>query len=292
MLLSLLLFLFLQRICQFTNAAPIPDLDSIVNVSPYCHDCRTPKRMVYGCVVTIFACIWGAIHPDMPDPSEFRSRQLLRRMGFALCALIAPELYVWIAARQWVATRQLWKKYGGEWPDWTHTHGFFLLMGCFAVRKEGQPHQLFPKEFSEKLEKNEIVFRDTTKEEIHDRSKANFLSKAVIMLQMGWFMLQIIARQPEGLVTSPLEFVTLAFTLMTLTMYFFWFHKPLDVTRPVILRCQPPQGHTKVSSDDEGNVTEKGPVVGPSSPVSKDLTNKKERVRDSAVVEMVSRASS
>ncbi|KZT01889.1 uncharacterized protein LAESUDRAFT_662962, partial [Laetiporus sulphureus 93-53] len=263
-------------------------------------DCRTLNSIIRSCVVTTFTRIWGAIHSDVPNLEESSSQHLLRHIGFVLCAVIAPELYVWVVAHQWVAARQMWVLLCIYWhqklihaldPAWTCKHGFFLLMGGFAICKEEGLCQLFPQEFSEKLEKNKIVFLDTTKAEIKDRSKANFLSKVAIVIQTGWFLLQIITRQLKHLMITPLELATVAFTSMTFAMYFFWFHKLLDVTCPVILRRELSQGHMKAAFDDERNVTEKGPVVGPSNSLSSNSTSEEEHAQHSEVVEVVGRVS-
>jgi len=72
-------------------------------------------------------------------------------------------------------------------------------------------------------------FPRLSKAEITDKSKGDFISKAVIILQTGWFVLQCIARRFQGLQTTELELVTVAFATINFYIYVMWFEKPLDV---------------------------------------------------------------
>jgi hypothetical protein len=65
--------------------------------------------------------------------------------------------------------------------------------------------------------------------EIMDKSKGDFISKSVVVLQTGWFVIQCIARRFQGLQTTELELVTVAFATVNLFIYFMWSSKPLDV---------------------------------------------------------------
>ena len=68
-----------------------------------------------------------------------------------------------------------------------------------------------------------------TAEEIQDRSKANIISKGLVLLQIGWFVTQVIARTTQDLVVTELEVVTLAFAMLSFTIYGLWWRKPVDV---------------------------------------------------------------
>lgn len=85
---------------------------------------------------------------------------------------------------------------------------------------------------------DEIEFPTLTKEDIEDKSKSDALAKGLVILQTLWFIIQCIARHIQGLAITELEIVTLAFCSLNGAMYFFWWHKPLDVQRrvPVYLK--------------------------------------------------------
>jgi hypothetical protein len=49
------------------------------------------------CIITIGLCVWQSIHLNIPPPHEAWYKQTMRKAGFALTALIAPELVAFIA---------------------------------------------------------------------------------------------------------------------------------------------------------------------------------------------------
>jgi hypothetical protein len=70
-------------------------------------------------------------------------------------------------------------------------------------------------------------------EEIQDKSKGDAISKGLVILQTGWFIMQCIARGIQGLPITELELVTIAFSVLTFVMYWVWWDKPLHVQRAV-----------------------------------------------------------
>ncbi|KIK53930.1 hypothetical protein GYMLUDRAFT_922656 [Collybiopsis luxurians FD-317 M1] len=95
------------------------------------NDCRTLLQIVWSCVSVLIACTWVSVHPNVPGPHDSSWKVLRRKIGLMIIALIAPELLVLWAARQWFAARKLSERY----PEWTRTHAFFALMGGFALYK-------------------------------------------------------------------------------------------------------------------------------------------------------------
>jgi hypothetical protein len=68
-----------------------------------------------------------------------------------------------------------------------------------------------------------------SKMEIEDKSKGDFISKSVIILQTSWFVLQCIARGAQGLSITELELATIAFAGLNFVIYLLWWDKPLNV---------------------------------------------------------------
>lgn len=77
--------------------------------------CRTLWNIIWSCLITIFACIWVAIHPNITPPRAPPKNRLERlagtrrglgeRLAMALLSLLAPEfIFVW-ALRQWLHAR-------------------------------------------------------------------------------------------------------------------------------------------------------------------------------------------
>jgi len=117
------LLLSLILVC-YVCAAPIEQGDltesNIMSVKLSCVDTdsddnenRSTQDIVWSCVVTIFACTWVSIHPNIPGLNEGCLTKFFRRVGVTVLALLAPELVVIWALRQWLASRRLAKEYAG-----------------------------------------------------------------------------------------------------------------------------------------------------------------------------------
>ena len=78
-----------------------------------------------------------------------------------------------------------------------------------------------------------------TKEEIHDKSKANFFIKAIAVVQVFWVCIQVIVRSVRGLAISQLELVVTAFSICAIITYVFLIPRPQGVQvpmRPILVR--------------------------------------------------------
>lgn len=73
---------------------------------------------------------------------------------------------------------------------------------------------------------------DITEQEIADKSKGDMLSKGLVIIQTGWFVLQCIARGVEHLPITQIEIMTLAYAVLNFVTYSIWWKKPLNVQCP------------------------------------------------------------
>ncbi|KAG6820555.1 hypothetical protein H0H93_015440 [Arthromyces matolae] len=197
-----------------------------------CND-RSIYSIVWSCLTVIFACTWLAVHPNVPLAGE---RLFTRRLKIFGLALIAPELIVLWAIRQWVSSRKLARKY--KYFGWTQAHGFFAIMGGFQVRQKNGELLRVPFDQLESLLYNGDI--QITEREILDKSKGDALAKALVLFQVTWFLLQALARAIQHLPITELEVVTLAFAFLNFMTYFCWWNKPLDVDFPVLITTDIP----------------------------------------------------
>jgi len=123
-------------------------------------------------------------------------------------------------------------------------------MGGFVLEEPGKPlTTLHPQRFHDLLVEGQIDFLNILEADIQDHSKADWLSKLVVVLQVSWFIVQCIARGVSlGLKLTELEVVTLAFGSLNAAMYFFWWYKPLDVKRPFRIPLKPPSYGSQICS--------------------------------------------
>ncbi|KAG5651530.1 hypothetical protein H0H81_008292 [Sphagnurus paluster] len=109
------------------------------------------------------------------------------RLGLFVVALLAPELVALWSLQQWFASRAL----AHEHRDfgWTQTHGFFAIMGGFVECDNGQVKPIGTDFLGEYLEEKVVSI---TENDIKGMSKGNFLSKSVVVIQLTWFVIQLI----------------------------------------------------------------------------------------------------
>lgn len=88
------------------------------------------------------------------------------------------------------------------------------------------------------LSENMVDFPTITADQIEDKSKGDALSKGIALLQLTWFIVQIIARAAQGLAVTELELTTAALAGLNSIMYIFWWNKPHDIRFPVELRTK------------------------------------------------------
>jgi hypothetical protein len=100
----------------------------------------------------------------------------------------------------------------------THAVGSFVRI---LEVKDALRHQL------------ETIIPFVTEEEIKDKGKSDALSKFIVLFQTSWFIIQCIARGIKHLPLTELEIVTLAYAMMNLFVYIFWWDKPRDVGCPI-----------------------------------------------------------
>ena len=68
-----------------------------------------------------------------------------------------------------------------------------------------------------------------------DKTKADPITKVLVCIQAGWFIVQCISRVSQGLPLSLLEIHVLAHVVIALLMYIFWFAKPYNAMSPLVL---------------------------------------------------------
>jgi hypothetical protein len=106
-------------------------------------------------------------------------------------------------------------------------------MGGFMLYVDGEPHHtLSPDELLDLIRAGSIDPPILTATQIHDKSKGNAISKGLVILQVTWFVLQLISRAMYHLETTQLEAGTLAFAVFSFIIYAAWWNKPLDVQCP------------------------------------------------------------
>lgn len=122
---------------------------------------------------------------------------------------------------------------GGNFREWTVTHGFFVWMGGFMLYLNDKPRAtLATRELERFVHEGSVEMPVIMQADIEDRSKGDALSKGIAILQLVWFVLQLVARYVQNLPMTLLELDTLAIATLASIAYGFWWKKPKDVGRP------------------------------------------------------------
>ncbi|KAF7356018.1 hypothetical protein MVEN_00931200 [Mycena venus] len=225
----MLLFLFLIHL-SFRNgyAAPVANLlnarvsiDSCDDIN----DCRKLFDVVWSCLATIFACTWVSVHPNVPSPDQSRPALLWHRLKMMLVGIIAPEIMVGFAARQFLEARTLSNGHMVFSFAWG---GFVSSVGYPIVTKRQLRTSPLGPEFLSGIRAVEAA-------DLMDKSKGDVLSKGVALVQGLWFTTQCLARIHQRLSVTELEVATLAFAVVNIFIWLLWWDKPLDVERQIVV---------------------------------------------------------
>jgi hypothetical protein len=106
-------------------------------------------------------------------------------------------------------------------------------MGGFLLYVNDEPRAtLTPDELRRFVCSGSVEMPDIVQAEMEDRSKGDVLSKGIAVLQLLWFVTQLVARYAQNLPITLLEIDTLAVAASTSIAYGWWWKKPKDVGRP------------------------------------------------------------
>ncbi|KAK6538135.1 hypothetical protein TWF694_011017 [Orbilia ellipsospora] len=234
-------------------------------------DGRGTMGLIWGCILTLALCVWSALHLNIPPKHDPPTQYWFRVARWVTLGVLAPELVLWAAWRQWssanILTREIniiLKEEASEaekgvketlkrtdsFPHrrrhkWTHLHSFYVTMGGFVfdVDESTEEEMTFiphHKRMTLTPEATIILAKcghlpDIDPDDIKDKSKADGLAKVLVILQAGWFLVQTLARLAQHLPISLIEVNTMGHVLCALIVYILWWHKPREVGEPTVL---------------------------------------------------------
>ena len=201
-------------------------------------DSRGTWSILWSCLVTIAICIWSALHLDVPKPRTSGIWIIIRKAMQSLVAAMVPEYILWKSANDYIRARKtlryltIKQKHG----DWTMTHMLFAYADGFWVRTpNGQESKCHPKQLLDLILRGGIEGPPISENELKSRAKVDGTIKVIAILQILWFVVQILARASQHYHVASLEILTVAFVLVSIFIYAVSFRKPQDVEFPVFL---------------------------------------------------------
>ena len=191
---------------------------------------RGTASLVISCVLTLILCVWSALHLNVPRQNDSVLQCLSLYIRWIITGVYAPELVVFTAWRQWCSAnilsnliRDLQTRKGAPLPalsfyEWTKTHSFFASTGGFAF-EVGDAGHFFPNDCPRRLTLTACGMAflakcghlpNVSEAEITDKSKANDIAKALVLIQASWMLVQVIGRVIAKLPVTLLEINTIA----------------------------------------------------------------------------------
>jgi hypothetical protein len=90
-------------------AAPIqlfPRADSLEG-APFDTNYRSTADIVWSCIVTVFACTWLSVHPNVSGFNSSWIERMKHRLYLMIWGISAPEFLVIFAYRQWRGSKDI-----------------------------------------------------------------------------------------------------------------------------------------------------------------------------------------
>ncbi|KIJ13995.1 hypothetical protein PAXINDRAFT_169966 [Paxillus involutus ATCC 200175] len=222
-------------------------------------DYRSVWSILASCGLTVLICAWNVTYPNIIS-AESRYTVPLYRAALGLSALLTPELTITRAYSEWRYAGQIQRDFlrNASDPHWTRTHSFFALMGGLVVQDGAQRKPLRMRHDLRYLRNGTIIQSEITKKEISDRSKSDGLGNALLVLELSWFILQVVARGANHLAITLLEIDTLALATISLPLFFFWWSKPMAPECPHVFYKRSYNGQELPT-----------PLLGPTVPINR-----------------------
>ncbi|KAF8858839.1 hypothetical protein BDZ45DRAFT_590708 [Acephala macrosclerotiorum] len=250
---SALLQLLLIQIASSTEFHPncsIPTQTSDFVSSP---NVRSTLDILYGSLVTIFLCTWTAQHLCLPPPENKESgylsqvwQAIWKKLKWMLVAIIMPEFMVGKALGDFIAAYRssrcgVMQEHARQSnTEWTMTHAFYANMGGYDdkgptynnkdMASISLPIAVNSAHLCALISRGLIKgLPSISKIEIEDKSKEDMIVKALTLVQVLWFIIQLAVRKAKNLPCTQLEIAVLGFAICTFITYLLWFKKPKDI---------------------------------------------------------------
>ncbi|KAM5350395.1 hypothetical protein ACJ41O_006900 [Fusarium nematophilum] len=199
-------------------------------------DGRGTYDIILTCLITTFLCCWSSVYPNIPGPDDSAWAAFRDKLGLACLGLLGPDFIIVLAIGQRSSARRSVRKFHAVgYKQWTMTHAFFADMGGFVLKAPdlSRPLPLNAEQLFYLVRNHYVQLPSTTRDELKDRDKSDGLARFLILCQVIWFIVNLIARAVEGLFITTMELTTLSFVVILFGTAWCWKDKPSDVTTAI-----------------------------------------------------------
>ena len=209
---------------------------------------RGTLDIIWGCSFTVILCATVSVRINYPSRSEKAWQVLARKFRWFMVCCAAPEVLMILAMGQRQEARRsvhYWKSSG--YPKWTIRHGFYANMGGLILEpRDSEPFPINARQLHYLVTRGYIHYPVIPDNET---STSGNTLKALVCIQVAWFLMQLIARVSESLTLTTLELTTIPYVLCTLATGYLWLHKPIvSQKNPTTLFSQMSIGEILISA--------------------------------------------
>jgi predicted membrane channel-forming protein YqfA (hemolysin III family) len=197
---------------------------------------RGTMDIIWGCLSTIALCTWSLVRVNVPAPNETSLKNFRRKVSLTALGVFAPDIILALALGQWVSARRSVRAFHSDAiPQWILRYAFFADMGGFVLKSPDLPP--FPLNAAQVhyLVVNNFVDLPAQLSDIKNKSRDQ-VGLAVLILQLGWFILNMLGRLVQKLPITPLELATVGYVACAMGVLSFWRHKPTEVDSTIVLK--------------------------------------------------------
>ncbi|KAF3761385.1 hypothetical protein M406DRAFT_281352, partial [Cryphonectria parasitica EP155] len=207
-------------------------------------DTRSTLGLIWSCLGTIFACTWTVLHLNLPGLDDTTWEKTLRKVKWLAINILFPEFIFSKAVCDLRLALEELRESETE-QKWTAVHSYYAQMGGLLKLHyilHGPAYSVFtacmltPQYKWNKNSDHPLVHLVLSKDDIQDKSKADWLLKGIAVLQITWLIVSVAARHTTKLPITQLEIATVAFAIMAVAIYLASWWKPKDVSRPTVLQ--------------------------------------------------------
>lgn len=218
--------------------------------------------ILQSCLLTLVACIYTALHLNVPEKTAWYQILWSKTQWVAL-TLFAPEIVLYMAAdqlqRAWALRRKLRDLQSrSDTVDKSFNfdlkYAFFVVMlgvhidveeilslpdldpsayTRFANMPSPRTASISPRGLIRLAEKGHWLY--ISRKRIDDKSKADYIQKALVLTQILWMVTQCVTRYMNDLPLTLLEIHTVVHVICAVFLYACWFQKPLNVQEPEVV---------------------------------------------------------
>ncbi|KAJ3456263.1 hypothetical protein MRS44_016286 [Fusarium solani] len=240
--------------------APFAVSSSLTGSTP--PNVRGTMDILQSCLLTLVACIYTALHLNVPEKTAWYQILWSKTQWVAL-TLFAPEIVLYMAAdqlqRAWALRRKLRNLQSrSDTVDKSFNfdlkYAFFVVMlgvhidveeilslpdldpsayTRFANMPSPRTASISPRGLIRLAEKGHWLY--ISRKRIDDKSKADYIQKALVLTQILWMVTQCVTRYMNDLPLTLLEIHTVVHVICAVFLYACWFQKPLNVQEPEVV---------------------------------------------------------